>query len=166
MRRERTPKSVPTPRPRSAGKPTPTPHKAARASHGWQRGTSNAPLHTIHLRDGKSTVLGLLLCFCVALGTLWGLAKVRAQHQRLVIGDELAKMTSTYNDLLDRKNRLQAELAHLRHPEHIREQAARRLRMQVALPEHIERVEVELQPDASNAKGDQRNSSPKAERSP
>lgn len=111
--------------------------------HGWSRGDwalaqSPAPRRNA----GRARSLTLILSFGVALVTLWGLGRVRSHHHRLVAGEKLASLTHQYHALLDQKNRVLAELAHLRDPERIRTHAARHLQMQRARPEHFEKITV------------------------
>lgn len=113
-------------------------------AHGWKRGDWAIAQQLLPKRGaGRNRSLTLILSFGVALTTLWGLGRVRSHHQRLVAGEKLAQLTHHYHALLDQKNRVLAELAHLRDPERIRTHAARHLQMQRARPEHFERIKVE-----------------------
>lgn len=117
--------------------------------HGWHRGEwARAQRQLSRPRSANSSSLTLILSFCVALSTLWGLGRVRTHHRRLVAGEQLARLTHRYHALLDQKNRVLAELAHLRDPERIRTHAARHLQMQRARPEHFERIPVQRKPGA------------------
>lgn len=112
--------------------------------HGWSRGEWALAQSYRPVRNGsRSRSLTLILSFCVTLVTLWGLGRVRSHHHRLVAGEELAQLTHQYHALLDQKNRVMAELAHLRDPERIRTHAARHLQMQRARPEHFEQITVQ-----------------------
>lgn len=121
----------------------PSPSASPEHDHGWNRGDWAVAAPPVERRaPAKNRSLTLILSFCVALTTLWGLGRVRSHHHRLVAGEKLATLTHRYHALLDQKNRVLAELAHLRDPERIRTHAARHLRMQRARPEHFERITV------------------------
>lgn len=115
-----------------------------RREHGWNRGDwAVAQTPAPRRNDARARSLTVILSFTVALTTLWGLGRVRSHHHRLVAGEKLASLTHQYHALLDQKNRVLAELAHLRDPERIRTHAAQHLQMQRARPEHFEKITVQ-----------------------
>ena len=107
--------------------PTAQGPRAARA----RRGADGVPLLTL-------TVLTVL--------TLVGLARVQASTRRLDIGAEITELTETRAQLMERKRRLEAERAYLRHPDRIRRQATEELEMHPVEPSRVQHIELLASP--------------------
>jgi len=72
--------------------------------------------------------------------TFVGIARVKARITVLDLADDISTLTRERDQLLDRKRRLEAERAYLRHPEHVRSRAIEDLGMVPATPERIQTI--------------------------
>ncbi len=139
------------------GQSNPRARRALRA-HGWSR-TNDQPLpppaHEAHQQVPKTAISGLsvLVLISIVFFTTVGLAHVRMRTKVLELGLDLYELTSEHADLLDRKRRLEAERAYLRHPNHVFEIAREQLGMIPAAAERIQRIE--LTPGASTTESTQ-----------
>jgi cell division protein FtsL len=84
----------------------------------------------------------LLLFTALLVMTFVGIARVKARISVLALADEISSLTRERDELLDRKRRLEAERAYLRHPEHVRERATEDLGMIPATPERIQTIQL------------------------
>ena len=82
--------------------------------------------------------------FLLALGILAltgiGLVRVRATTRVLELGAEITALTDEQSELLEKKRRLSAERAYLRHPEQISDVARDRLGMVPIAPELVQKI--------------------------
>jgi cell division protein FtsL len=114
--------------------------------HGWARksdasgrpAAAAAPLR----RERPATGMPLLLFTALLIMTFVGIARVKARIGVLALADEIATLTKERDQLLDRKRRLEAERAYLRHPEHVRARATEELGMVPATPERIQTIQL------------------------
>lgn len=118
--------------------PITRPHGFMRASDGPAAAVSRqiAVLRTVPA--GTS----FLLLLAVVLATTMGLVRVRASTQVLEAGAEIAELTDEHSRLRERKRRLAAERAYLRHPKRVEAFARQTLGMVPIAPELVQRVEI------------------------
>lgn len=112
-------------------------------AHGWGRRTDpaanprmSAPGRHRHAPAGTS----LLLVVAVAVFTALGIARVHASTRVLGIGAEITELTEEQARLLDKRRRLGAERAYLRHPDQIGEVARDRLGMIPMSPDVVQTI--------------------------
>lgn len=112
--------------------------------HGWGRaGEQGSDALSRGLR-GRAAPAGtsLLLLLVVGALTALGIVRVQASTEVLELGAEITEMTAEQARLSDRKRRLEAERAYLRHPDHIEEVARDRLRMIPVAPVLVQTIRV------------------------
>jgi cell division protein FtsL len=114
--------------------------------HGWARksdasGRPSTPEAAPRV-ERPATGMPLLLFTALIIMTFVGIARVKARINVLALADEISALTKERDQLLDRKRRLQAERAYLRHPEHVRERATNELGMVPATPERIQTIQL------------------------
>lgn len=114
--------------------------------HGWAR-TSDAsgrpaPAAAPKRSARAATGMPLLLFTALVVMTFVGIARVKARVNVLDLADEISSLTLERDQLLDRKRRLEAERAYLRHPEHVRARATEDLGMIPATPERIQTIKL------------------------
>ena len=88
--------------------------------------------------------------------TAVGVARVHLRTRVLDLGAEISDLTSEQARLLDRKRRLEAERAYLRHPDQIQEVATERLHMVPVAAERVQKIrliEIKLSQGAKPGKG-------------
>ncbi len=114
--------------------------------HGWARAedkrAQSSEAKAAGRRGRRASGLPLLLGVALGLMTFVGIARVRARLDVLALADEVTALTAERDELLDRKRRLEAERAYLRHPERVRDRATAELGMVQATPERIQTIEV------------------------
>lgn len=114
--------------------------------HGWARqedkrsGTDAAPQREARMRP--ATGMPLLLFTALGVLTFVGIARVKARVSVLEIADDITDLTKERDELLDRRRRLQAERAYLRHPDRVRERATKELGMVPASSERIQNIQL------------------------
>jgi cell division protein FtsL len=117
-------------------------------SHGHRRATdgpgpaTGVPLESRRRLRAPAGTSFLLALAIVALSCI-GVVRVRASTRVLELGAEITELTNEQSELLERKRRLSAERAYLRHPEQIERVARDRLDMVPIAPELVQHIRVE-----------------------
>ncbi|MBL4688193.1 MAG: septum formation initiator family protein [Nannocystaceae bacterium] len=112
-------------------------------AHGWgRRGDATEPVAMSaagrHRRAPAGT--SLLLLVIVGVFTALGIARVHASTRVLGFGAQITDLTEEQAELLDKRRRLGAERAYLRHPDQIREVARDRLGMIPMSPDVMQSI--------------------------
>lgn len=115
--------------------------------HGWIRATdapefARAGVDQVRdrLRAPAGTSLLLFVGVCVLGGM--GVVRVQATTRVLEVGGEITELTEEQARLLEKKRRLTAERAYLRHPDQIRDVATERLGMVPVAPELVQQIRI------------------------
>lgn len=113
--------------------------------HGWGRAEDpEAPelqkFSFLDRRRANGTPLLLFTVLAVLTGV--GLARVESRIEILDVANEITELSGDQQRLLDRKRRLETERAYLRRPTRVSDQATKRLGMEPAPPERIQRIEL------------------------
>jgi cell division protein FtsL len=120
-------------------------------AHGWTR-TADLPgaraladgLRSRVAPSGTSLLLGLVVVAIAAAG----IVRVRASARVLGLGAEITELTDEQSRLQERKRRLLAERAYLRHPDQIGDAARGRFGMVAVVPDLVQEIRlVEPKPD-------------------
>lgn len=93
------------------------------------------------LRAPAGTSL-LLFLGVVVLGAM-GIVRVHSSTRVLEVGGEITTLTQEQARLLERKRRISAERAYLRHPDQIKDVARDRLGMVPMAPELVQHIRIE-----------------------
>lgn len=112
--------------------------------HGWGRAGEQGAGSSAWAPRRRAAPAGtsLLLLLVVGALTALGIVRVRASTEVLELGAEITDLTAEQAELMDRKRRLEAERAYLRHPDHIEEVARDRLRMIPVAPVLVQTIRV------------------------
>lgn len=124
-------------------RPRRRPQRLVEFAHGWVRRTDPAapdkrPPAGHHRRAPAGTSLLLLLIVSVFTGL--GIVRVHATTRVLEIGAEITDLTERQARLLDKRRRLGAERAYLRHPDQIREVARDQIGMIPMSPDVVQTI--------------------------
>jgi hypothetical protein len=116
---------------------------AATWAHGWTRSAdlpgARAIADGIRRRvapSGTSLLLGLVVVAIAAAG----IVRVRASARVLGLGAEITELTDEQSRLQERKRRLLAERAYLRHPDQIGDAARDRFGMVPVVPDLVQEI--------------------------
>lgn len=111
-------------------------------AHGWKRRSdaAEAPLPAAGRLRRAPAGTSLLLMMIVAVMTVIGIVRVHASTRVLEMGAEITDLTDEQSRLLDKRRRLGAERAYLRHPEQIGEVARNRLGMIPMSPDLVQTI--------------------------
>lgn len=136
-----------TPHPRRPDSTVNRRKRATARAHGWSRtadrsakGGHNPASQRLRRRPPPGTAL--LMLIVVGMLAAVGVARVHMRTRVLEAGAEISELTTEHSDLLDRKRRLEAERAYLRHPDRIVEVARDDLSMVPVEPARVQRIEL------------------------
>lgn len=111
-------------------------------AHGWTR-SADLPraqafdgLRRRVAPSGTSVLLGLVVVAIAAAG----IVRVRASSRVLGLGAEITELTDEQSRLQERKRRLLAERAYLRHPDQIGDAARNRFGMVAVVPDLVQEI--------------------------
>jgi cell division protein FtsL len=122
--------------------------KVEEYAHGHRRASDDptAAAHAAHqARRRLRAPAGTSFLFALGIAALTGigLVRVRASTRVLELGAEITELTDEQSELLEKKRRLSAERAYLRHPDQIQQVARDRLGMVPIAPELIQQIRLE-----------------------
>lgn len=127
-------------RPRKKQKIEVRPHGWIRASDAPELARAGADQVRDRLRAPAGTSLLLFVGACVLGGM--GIVKVQTTTRVLEVGGEITQLTEEQARLLEKKRRLTAERAYLRHPDQIEDVARERLGMVPIAPELVQQIRI------------------------